>query len=418
MFRCPSCGFASSAEAPSCPSCGARRSIGDAETIQQFFSEDGHASGQKKPVTCEIGTVFADRYRVDALLGRGGMGSVYRVFDLVDEQERALKILHEGATQGDGTDRFLREIEILSRIDHPGVPRVYAWGGQDTQLYFVAEYVEGRDLKTRMESRRNWPPEEAATLVAAVADALAQAHQLNIVHRDVKPQNIVIADDGTVKLLDFGVARARGAGMQTLTKTGMILGTPEYMSPEQYEGKKVEPASDIYALGVILYQLLTGEPPFRGNRMEIAIRILTETVTPPRMHQPEVPVWLDQVAMKCLHRDARKRYPSAVELVADLTKVREPGKLRMTWLPGGDGVLEDPSGLWEWDLVLSSSKEKAWEDGLGLRFSDLLYMLRKISPPGESMRRWTYYFTYWPKNEVIRRVIPYEPPEPGPTEKS
>ena len=414
MFRCTTCGFVTSAEAMACPSCGARPPAADAETIQQYFSDDGKPPSEKKPVTCEIGAVFAGRYRVDALLGRGGMGSVYRVFDLTDEQERALKILHEGATQGDGAERFLREIEILSRIDHPGVPRVYDWGGQDTQLYFVAEYVEGRDLKRKMESRRLWPPEEAAALIGAVADALAQAHRLEIVHRDVKPQNIVLADDGTVKLLDFGVARARGSGMQTLTKTGMILGTPEYMSPEQYEGKKVEPPSDIYALGVILYQLLTGEPPFSGNRMEIAIRILTETVTPPRMTRPEIPVWLDQIAMKCLHTDPRKRYPSALELAADLKKVREPGRLKMNWLPGGDGVLEDPSGLWEWDLVLSSFKEKeGWEEGLGLRFSSVLYILRRISPPVETMRRWNYHFRYWPKDEAIRRVITYEPPRPG-----
>jgi serine/threonine-protein kinase len=336
------------------------------------------------------------------------MGSVYRVFDLVDKQERSLKILHEGVAQGEGGERFLREIEILSRINHPGVPRVYSWGGQDTQLYFVAEYVRGHDLKTKMKLRNIWPPEEAASLIASVAEALAQAHAQSIVHRDVKPQNIVIADDGSVKLLDFGVAHARGEGMRTLTKTGMVLGTPEYMSPEQFEGKKVEPPSDVYALGVILYQLLTRDPPFSGNRMEIAIRILTESVSPPRLIRNGIPVWLDRIVMKCLQRDLKKRYPSAAELAADLKSTRESGKPKMNWLEGGDGVLEDPSGSWEWDLVLSSSKEKEdWVEGIGLRFSDMLYKLRKISPPDETMRRWTYHFSYWPKGEVVRRLLDY-----------
>jgi len=356
-----------------------------------------------------IGTLFADRYRVDELIGRGGMGTVYRVFDTVDQQDRALKILHSSMAWGDGSERFLREIEILSHINHPSVPRVFDWGGKTSQLYYVAEYVRGRDLKTAIKAKSLWDPQEAASIIAEVADALAQAHAMNIVHRDIKPQNIVLSDDGAVKLLDFGVARARVAGMQTLTKTGMTLGTPEYMSPEQFQGKKVEPTSDVYSLGVILYQLLTKDLPFGGNRMELAIRILTEAVTPPRAMRSEIPVWLDQIVMKCLQRDLKKRYITAAELATDLKKVREHGlKLKMNWLPGGDGVLEDPSGLWDWDLALSSSKEKTeWHEGIGLRFTNTLYKLQKIAPPDASMRRWTYYFNYWPKAEVVRELVDY-----------
>lgn len=355
-----------------------------------------------------IGTMFAERYRVDQLLGRGGMGTVYRVFDTVEKQDRALKILHKSVADAGGSERFLREIEILSHINHPCVPRVIDWGGKDSQLYFVEEYIHGRDLKTAIKLKRVWAPLEAASLVALIAEAVGQAHQMNIVHRDIKPDNIILSDDGTVKLLDFGVARARVEGMKTLTKTGMTLGTPEYMSPEQFEGKKVEPPSDIYSLGIILYQLMIGELPFSGNRMELAIRILTETITPPRAIRTEIPVWLDQIVTKCLQRDMKKRYPSAGELASDLKRTREPGKPKMSWLAGGDGILEDPSGSWEWDLVLSSSKEKTdWEPEYALRFSNVLYKLKKIAPPDESMRRWTYYFTYWPKTEVVRHMVDY-----------
>lgn len=356
-----------------------------------------------------IGSVFAERYRVEELLGRGGMGTVYRVFDLVDQKERALKLLHESIRLGQGIERFMREIEILSRIKHPCVPRIFDWGGQDTQVYFVAEYVQGMDLKAKMKLKKLWTPEEAVALVSSVAEALGEAHQMNIVHRDVKPQNLILSDDGQVKLLDFGVARARFEGMQTLTKTGMSLGTPEYMSPEQFEGKKVEPTSDVYSLGIILYQLLTGELPFSGNRMELAIRILTETPRPPRSIRTEIPVWLDQIVVKCLQRDVSKRYPSAVELASELKKVREPGRPKMAWLHTGDGVLEDPSGTWAWDLVLSSSKEKTeWHEGMGFRFSGMVYMLSRISPPESAMPRWTYQFVYWPRADVIRRLFDYE----------
>lgn len=357
-----------------------------------------------------VGSVFVDRYRIDERVGRGGMGTVYRVFDLVDQEERALKMLHENVTLKEGAERFLREIEILSHINHPSVPRVFSWGGKDTQMYFVAEFVRGYDLKARMkQQQRVWQPQEAADLIATLAEAVAEAHKLHIVHRDVKPQNVILCEDGSVKLLDFGVAHSRAGGMQTITKTGAILGTPEYMSPEQFKGEKVEPPSDVYSMGLILYQLLTGDLPFGGNKMEIAIRILTESVTPPRAIRNEIPVWLDHIVMKCLQRDMKSRYPTAAELAADLKKVRQPGKPKMTWLPGGDGVLDDPSGEWEWDLVLSTSHEKdGWLEGIGLRFAGILYRLQKISPPAESTRRWTYHFRYWPRAEVIRRLIDYE----------
>lgn len=410
MIRCPSCGFARAVEGKSCPSCGAVAPSDNMETIAQYDTESGRPLGARKVVALTIGDVFSERYRVDALLGRGGMGTVYRVFDLVDQQDRALKILHEGAMEGEGAERFLREIEILSRITHPAVPRVFAWGGQDRQLYFVAEYVDGFDLRTIMQKQeQRWAPQEAARLVADVAEALGQAHELNIVHRDIKPQNIILCDDGSAKLLDFGVARARGAGMQTLTKTGMVLGTPEYMSPEQFEGKKVEPPSDVYSLGVILYQMLTGDLPFIGNRMEIAIRILTESVTPPRLVRNDVPVWLDHIILKCLQRDLKKRYANASELAADLKQTREPGKPKMTWLPGGDGILEDPAGAWEWDLVLSCFKEKPeWKQGMALRFSGFLYRLQEVAPPNDAMRRWNYHFNYWPNDGIlISRVLSY-----------
>ena len=159
---------------------------------------------------------------------------------------------------------------------------------------------------------------------------------MKVVHRDVKPQNIIISDDGSVRLLDFGVARAQGQGMETLTKTGMILGTPEYMSPEQFGSHKVEAPSDVYSLGVVLYELVTGQLPFSGHPMDIALKIVTEPVAPPRTINRDVPAWLDRIILKCLQKDLKKRYLSALELAADLKHVRETGRPKMEWLPGGD----------------------------------------------------------------------------------
>jgi serine/threonine protein kinase len=410
MFQCPTCGSKRIEEGKPCPVCRTNiDSFRDSSTVVQSL-DTPFAGFTVTANTLPQGSMFANRFRIEELVGRGGMGSVYRVFDTQDQEDRALKILHAGFQGDDGSDRFRREIEILSKIDHPAVPKIFDWGSEGSQLYFVAEFIDGRDLKTEMAKREEaWPPEEAAKLGAAIAEALAEAHKMKVVHRDVKPQNIIIADDGSVRLLDFGVARAQGQGMQTLTKTGMILGTPEYMSPEQFGSHKVEAPSDVYSLGVVLYELVTGQLPFSGHPMDIALKIVTEPVPPPRTINRDVPAWLDRIILKCLQKDLKKRYMSALELAADLKHVRETGRPKMEWLPGGDAIVHDLAGTAECDLVLSSSKEKDnWEEGVGLHFGDMLYRLDEIIPPDEKMKRWFYCFSYWPPEQVARQVIDYE----------
>src|SRR6185295_11619835 len=220
--------------------------------------------GKATPVdaTERLGQVFADRYRVDALIGAGGMGQVFRARDTRDHRDLALKVLHASHEEdADRSERFKREIGILSRIKHPAVPAIMDFGLHESELFFVSELVDGTDLKTEIKRRGPWNPVDAAALAAAVADALAAAHALGVVHRDVKPSNIMIGRDGSVKLLDFGLARGVGIDVTTLTRTGTIVGTPSYMSPEQFDTHGVDERSDIYSLGVVLFEMRTGKLP-------------------------------------------------------------------------------------------------------------------------------------------------------------
>lgn len=412
MNRCATCGLDNVEVGKPCPSCGSIEGMTVAQelgTVVKPLSAEELA--KSKGINYAMGTMFAKRYRIDAFIGRGGMGSVYRVFDTEDNLEMALKILNkESAAEGDGAERFKREIEILAKLKHPAVPKVFGWGVIDKEMYFVCEYIDGQDLKTIITEKGPWKPNDAAELVAKVADVLAIAHSKGIVHRDVKPHNIMIDSTGAVKLLDFGVARSKGAGMETLTKTGMIVGTPEYMSPEQFGTNKVDERSDIYSLGVVLFELLTGHTPFDGETpVAIALKVVGEPPAAPRELRADIPAWMERVVLQCLDKDPKRRYWTATELATDLRKLRTGVGPRRRWLPTGDAVIEDDSEATDWALVLSSAREKLeWDLGVGVRFSDRLYKLEKVEAPEAKSPRWTYYFIYWPEQEVFRRLIDYD----------
>lgn len=411
MNRCPSCGLDNVESGKPCPSCGSVEGATIAQDngtmVKPLSAEElARSRGTNYP----IGHLYANRYRIQGFIGRGGMGSVYRVFDTQDNLEMALKILHKDTAEQDGQERFKREIEILSKLQHPAVPRVYGWGVMDKEMYFVAEFVDGQDLKAIILDKGPWNSVDAAELAAKIADVLAIAHSKGIVHRDIKPHNIMIDKDGAVKLLDFGVARGKGAGMETLTKTGMIVGTPEYMSPEQFGTNRVDERSDIYSLGVVLFELLTGHTPFDGETpVAIALKVVAEAPTAPRELRKDIPAWMERIVLQCLDKDPKKRYWTATELAADLRKQRTGAGPRRRWLTTGDAVIEDDSDSTDWALILSSPREKPeWDPGIGMRFSDRLYKLLRVEAPDEKTPRWSYYFSYWPEQEVFRRLIDYE----------
>lgn len=264
---------------------------------------------------------LTDRYELRRVLGRGGMGVVYEAMDLLERRSVAVKLLApEANADPQLTERFLREAKNTFRLTHPNIVRVFDAGRASTgALFFVMEHLEGQSLSQVLRSGGPLPPTEAVELVGQLTDALAVAHAANIVHRDVKPGNVMLVKEGgrrVVKLLDFGIARSYGATTQ-LTSTGTALGTPEYMSPEQVLGQTIDHRSDLYAVGVILMNLLTGRPLFVGeSAVSIAYHHVHTTPEPLTRLVPDLPhgAALEQIVSRCLAKDPNDRFQDAPTL--------------------------------------------------------------------------------------------------------
>ena len=416
MRTCEACGFENAEPGKDCALCGASelvRAPGSSEvpTLELTRTSGPSSGGTSAPPDALLGRVYGERYRVDAFLGAGGMGRVYRVHDFVEKADRALKVLRPDQQDDPGRgERFKREVGILKHLTHEAVPRVVGFGESGGELYFVSELVDGEDLKRLLEQRGAWAPTEAAALAATVAEALGAAHALGIVHRDVKPGNIMISPGGRVYLLDFGLARGVGVDMTTLTRTGTILGTPAYMSPEQFDAYGVDARSDLYSLGVVLFELVTGRLPFKGaSLVSVALKHKTEPPPLPRSLRVDVPAWLERVVLRCLEKDPARRFATAFELVAELRRPRTAGPPKWRPLPGGDKVMEDDDGSGEWALVLASAREKTgWSEGMALRFGERYYRLTAINAAARREEGWSYGFAPWPQGEVFRRLVDYE----------
>jgi serine/threonine protein kinase len=246
------------------------------------------------------------------------MASVYLARDTELDRPVAVKLLAENLS-GDQSfrERFVREARLAAGLSHANVVRVYDAGEEDGRPYIVMECVEGENLADLLARRKRLPPDEAVALALQACRGLAHAHAAGLVHRDVKPQNLLVRPDGTLKVADFGIARAAEA--TALTQVGTVLGTAAYLSPEQLAGEKVTPAADVYSLGAVLYELLTGRPPYEVDSLtELAARQAEGAITPVRELAPEVPRRLEEVVMRCLARNPAFRPASAGELAGEL----------------------------------------------------------------------------------------------------
>jgi eukaryotic-like serine/threonine-protein kinase len=264
-----------------------------------------------------VGELIVGRYELEELVGSGGMSNVFRAHDRLLERTVALKILHEQYTRDeDYVERFRREARAVAQLTHPNIVTVIDRGEQDGRQFIVFEYVDGQNLKER-SAGGPLDPREAIQLALQVAHALSFAHARGLVHRDVKPQNVLLNDDGQAKVTDFGIARS--LDVHGVTQTGTVLGTSDYIAPEQARGQKVDPKTDIYSLGVVLYELLTGEVPFSGdNFVAVAMRHVSEPAPSVLEHRPDCPLRLDLAVQRAMAKDPDDRFASMDELCAEL----------------------------------------------------------------------------------------------------
>jgi eukaryotic-like serine/threonine-protein kinase len=272
-------------------------------------------------VTGIVGTLLDGRYRLDAEVGSGGMSTVYRAFDTVLERPVAIKLMHSDiASRTDQIERFRREARAVAQLSHPHIVTVIDAGDDEGTPYIVFEYVEGETLKERIRNAGRLPVTEAVAYAIEIARALGAAHERAIVHRDVKPQNVLIDDEGSAKVTDFGIARTLTE--EGLTADGRVLGTTDYVSPEQALGRPVTGQSDIYSLGVVLYEMLTGHVPFAGdNQVAVAMRHVREEIPDIQVRRPDVSAALAAVIDRATAKELDRRYLDVASLVADLEEV-------------------------------------------------------------------------------------------------
>jgi serine/threonine-protein kinase len=260
-----------------------------------------------------------DHYQIEKLVARSGMASIFRAKDLDNGRTVAIKFPHPEMEADPVTfDRFQREQEIGEALDHPGVMKVFT-DGERTGRYMVMEWVEGRLLRELINEQKKFSPERAVKILIPVLDALEYIHSHGVVHRDLKPENIMIDSEDNIKLIDFGIAGKEGARRLTFAKLSQVMGTPDYISPEQVKGKRGDGRSDIYAVGVMLYEMLTGTTPFKGpNAFVIMNDRLLNNPEPPREVNPSITPELQEIIYRAIEREPKNRYAHAREFAKDL----------------------------------------------------------------------------------------------------
>jgi serine/threonine protein kinase len=268
------------------------------------------------------GEVIASRYELEQLVGTGGMSNVYKAKDTLLERNVALKVLHPHySDDAEYIERFRREARAVAQLSHPHIVTVIDRGEDNGQQFIVFEYVDGENLKQLLERTGPLPARRAVELALEVAEGLAFAHEHGLVHRDVKPQNVLLTPDGNAKVTDFGIARSLDVE-HGVTQTGTVLGTSNYLSPEQANGQATTPATDVYSLGVVLYELLTGDVPFRGeNFVAVAMKHVNETPPDLLAQRPDLPMRLVVAAERALEKDPSDRFASMAQFADELRQI-------------------------------------------------------------------------------------------------
>ncbi len=388
-MKCPKCHFENPSDSGFCSKCGtqiqpssAELAIGQTETLKAPIKE------------LTTGSTFAGRYQVIEELGRGGMGKVYKVFDTKIKEKVALKLIKPDiASDRETIERFSNELKLARRIRHKNVCGMFDLGDIEDAHFITMEYVSGEDLKSLIRRVKQLTIGTAISIARQACEGLAEAHRLGIVHRDLKPQNIMIDEEGNARIMDFGIARSLKA--KGLTGEGTLIGTPAYMSPEQVEGKEVDHRSDIYSLGLILFEMVTGRVPFEGDTpLNIAIKHKIETPPNPRIFNAQIPEALSRIMLKCMEKEKGRRYPSAEALLSDLTKSGE----------AGDGTM--PAPAWKNSIAvlpfldLSPNKDQEYFcDGITEELINSLTKIEKLKVASGSSA-----FQFKGKEQNIREI--------------
>ena len=337
--------------------------------------------------------LLGGRYELDGVVGRGGMAEVYRARDIRLDRIVAVKTLREDLARDQTFQaRFRREAQSAASLNHPSIVAVYDTGedmsGSTPVPYIVMEYVDGRTLRELLRDDRRLLPERALEITDGVLRALDYSHRNGIIHRDIKPGNVMLTRSAEVKVMDFGIARAMSDTQATMTQTAQVIGTAQYLSPEQARGERVDARSDLYSTGCLLYELLTGRPPFTGDSpVAIAYQHVRENPIPPSRVNPEIPSWADAIVLKAMAKDPAERYQSAAEMRTDIqralsgvpvaaplqTEMYAPGTQRMgqqTMLAGGGA----PTGT----MSHYGGPDDGYDDGRGGRRRALWWILGAV----------------------------------------
>lgn len=329
-IKCSNCSAENQEDAYVCIECGSALSMTRQATAS--YSDRLKTTAPELPA----GTTFAGRYKVMTELGQGGMGRVYRVLDTKINEEVALKLIRSDIAEDDVTlERFNNELKTARKISHRNVCRMFHLEEEGGFHYITMEYVPGINLKSFIKRSGQLTVHKTVSISRQVCEGLQEAHRMGIVHRDLKPQNVIIDEEGNARIMDFGIALSYKT--ERLTSQGMLIGTPEYMSPEQVEAKPVDARSDIYNMGILLYEMLTGKLPFEGETpLSVAVKHLNQEPQNPQTYNVQIPDSLSQVILKCLEKNKERRYQTTRELCADLAKVEdelETGerKIPRTW---------------------------------------------------------------------------------------